>query len=146
MGCKKQGVKNRVIVNQKEKRPGCIFSFMHPDFCNPYFGPFFPGSKQEQWMQIDWTSTFKWSFFIEPSLDGSSKNQKSCFFLLGLKYTLRTCFEPKTFLSKSYPELSNQVLSFLACQICQQLQVHLPHIFFQLFDLWWSSLDIINDF
>ena len=27
MGCKKQGTKNRVIVMQKEKRPGCFFSF-----------------------------------------------------------------------------------------------------------------------
>ena len=28
----------------------------------------------------------KWPFFIETSLDGSGKNQKSWFFLLGLKY------------------------------------------------------------
>ena len=48
MGCKMQGAKNRVIVVQKEKRPGCFFSFwitmtlfLHPAFCNPYFGPFF---------------------------------------------------------------------------------------------------------
>ena len=27
MGCKKQGAKNRVIVIQKEKKPGCLFSF-----------------------------------------------------------------------------------------------------------------------
>ena len=32
------------------------------------------------------TICFKWSFFIAPGLDG---NQKSWFFLLGLKYTLR---------------------------------------------------------
>ena len=53
----------------------------------------------------------KWTFFIEPSLDGSGKNQKSWFFLLGLKYTLRTSFESKKFLLKSCPELSNQILS-----------------------------------
>ena len=45
------------------------------------------------------------------------KIKKSWFFLLGLKYTLRTCFDSKKFLSKSCPELSNQVLSFSACQI-----------------------------
>ena len=50
-------------------------------------------------------------------LDGSGKNQKSWFFLLGLKYTLRTCFESKKFLAKSCPEQNNEVLSFSACQI-----------------------------
>ena len=40
----------------------------------------------------------KWSFFIKASLDGSGKNKKSWFFLLGLKYTLRTCFESIKFL------------------------------------------------
>ena len=38
-------------------------------------------------------------------------------FLLGFKYTLRTCFESKNFLPKSCPELSNQVLSFSEGQI-----------------------------
>jgi len=27
MGCKKQGTKNRVIVTQKEKKQGYVFSF-----------------------------------------------------------------------------------------------------------------------
>ena len=27
MGCKKQGAKNRVIIIQKEKKPGCFLSF-----------------------------------------------------------------------------------------------------------------------
>ena len=45
------------------------------------------------------------------------KIKKSYFFLLGLKYTLRTCFESKNFLPKSCPELSNQVLSSSASQI-----------------------------
>ena len=40
MGCKQEGAKNRVIVIQKEKRPGCL-CFLHPAFCNPYFGPNF---------------------------------------------------------------------------------------------------------
>ena len=29
MGCKKQGAKNRAIVIQKEKIPGCLFSFWY---------------------------------------------------------------------------------------------------------------------
>jgi hypothetical protein len=40
-GCK---IKNRVIVIQKEKRPGCLFSFritmalfLHPIFWTPFF-------------------------------------------------------------------------------------------------------------
>ena len=45
----------------------------------------------------DHNCPIKWSCFIEPGLDGSGKNQKPCFFLLGLKYTLRTCFESKKF-------------------------------------------------
>ena len=42
----------------------------------------------------------------------SGKNIFFRFFLLGLKYTLRTCFESVNFLPKSCSELSNQVLSF----------------------------------
>ena len=50
MDLKKQGAKNRVIVIQKEKKPGCLFSFLQV-FCNlllsaPYFGlDFFQGHK-----------------------------------------------------------------------------------------------------
>jgi hypothetical protein len=47
----------------------------------------------------------KWQFFTETGFAGSGKNPKSEFFLLGLKYTLRTCFDSKKFLSKSCPEL-----------------------------------------
>ena len=42
------GCKNRVIVFQKEKEPGCFFSFwitmilfLHPALCTPYFGQIF---------------------------------------------------------------------------------------------------------
>ena len=59
----------------------------------------------------------KWPCARNTCRSGSDGNQKSWVFLLGLKYTLRTCFESKKFLSKSCPELSNQVLSFSACQI-----------------------------
>ena len=48
---------------------------------------------------------------------GSGKNKKSSFFLLGLKITLRTCFESNNFSSNSCPELSNQVLSFSEGQL-----------------------------
>ena len=66
-----------------------------------------------------YTKTFnKVGFLSRTGLEGSGKNTKSGFFLLGLKYTLRTCFKSKKFLLKSCPELSNQVLSFSACQIC----------------------------
>ena len=60
----------------------------------------------------------KWPFARDTGWSESGKNKKSWFFLLGLKYTLRTCFQSKKFLLKSFPELSNQVLSFSACQIC----------------------------
>ena len=54
--------------------------------------------------------TLKWPCARNTGRSGSGKNQKSWFFLLALKYTLRTSFEPKKFLLKSCPELSNQVL------------------------------------
>ena len=60
--------------------------------------------------------TLKWSFARDTGWSGSGKNKKSWFFLLGLKYTLRTCFESKNFSSNSCPELSNQAHSFSACQ------------------------------
>ena len=60
---------------------------------------------------------FKWRIFSQPGKIRTGKNEKYLFFLLGLKYTLRTCFESKNFSSNSCPELSNQVLSFSACQI-----------------------------
>jgi hypothetical protein len=59
----------------------------------------------------------KWQIFSQKSSEGSGKNKKSGFFLLGLKYNLRTCFDTINFLPTSCPELSNQVLSFSACQI-----------------------------
>ena len=65
------------------------------------------------------TISFKWRIFSQPGKIGTGKNTKSLFFLLGLKFTLRTCFESKNFSSNSCPELSNQLLSFSACQIWQ---------------------------
>jgi hypothetical protein len=60
---------------------------------------------------------FKWRILSQPTKIGSGKNKKSLFFLLGLKITLRTCFECNNFSSNSCPELSNKVLSFSEGQI-----------------------------
>ena len=51
------------------------------------------------------------------STEQSGKNEKKKFYLMGFKFTSRTCFESKNFLPKSCPELSNQVLSFSEGQI-----------------------------
>ena len=59
----------------------------------------------------------KWRILSQPGRKGSGKNRKKIFCLLGLKITLRTCFESNNFLSNSCPELSNQVLSFSEGQI-----------------------------
>ena len=56
-------------------------------------------------------------FSVGQSQSKVVKIKKSEFFLLGLNYTLRTCFESKNFLPKSCPELSNQELSFSEGQI-----------------------------
>ena len=64
------------------------------------------------------------------------KIKKSGFFLLGLKYTLRTCFESKNFLPKFCSELSNQILSFSVCQIYYiVVSSSCTAISFQLFDI-----------
>ena len=60
---------------------------------------------------------FKWRILSQPTKIESGKNKKSLFFLLGLKITLRTCFESNRFSSNFCPELSNQVLSFSEGQI-----------------------------
>ena len=39
----------------------------------------------------------KWPIFRQADKIGTGKNKKSLFFLLGLKYTLRACFESKGF-------------------------------------------------
>ena len=41
-----------------------------------------------------------WRIFSRTSTEQSGKNKKSAFFLLGLKYTLRTCFDTINFLPK----------------------------------------------
>ena len=84
----------------------------------------------KQCYQMRASVSFKWPCARNTGRSGSGKNQKSWFFLLGLKYTLRTCFESKKFLSKSCPELSNQVLSFSEGQIYLINWVRLPDNFF----------------
>ena len=63
-------------------------------------------------------------FFIEPGLDESGKNQKSWFFLLCLKYTLRKCFDSKIL---SVAEQSgNQFLSSPNLLVVGKLKNWLP--------------------
>ena len=54
---------------------------------------------------------FKWRIFSQPGKIGTGKNTKSLFFLLALKYTLRTCFESKNFLLKSSEQSGTQFFS-----------------------------------
>ena len=55
--------------------------------------------------------TLSGGFWVPQARSKLVKNIFFWFFLLGLKYTLRTYFESKNFLPKSCSELSNQVLS-----------------------------------
>ena len=64
------------------------------------------------------------------------KIKKSRFFLLGLKYTLRTCFKSKNILLKSCPELSNQVhTQFFSLSNLLVVSKACAMIRFQLFDI-----------
>ena len=116
------------------------------NFCNGYLSLlyfcFLPYNAWSDFSHMVWMESCKWLYFLKQSPQlficmqlvecrlclkwrilsrkgkiGNGKNTKYFFFLLGLKDTLRTCFEPKNFLSNSCPELSNQQLSFSACQI-----------------------------
>ena len=53
--------------------------------------------------QSHFMSWLKWRILSRTSKIGSGKNTKYFFFLLGLKYTLRTCFETKNFFVKFLP-------------------------------------------
>ena len=64
-----------------------------------------------------WIFNLSGKFSVRHAQSKVVKVKKSGLFLLGLKYNLRTCFESKKVLPKSCPELSNQLLSFSACQI-----------------------------
>ena len=81
----------------------------------------------------------------QTSTEGSGKKNFFWFFLLGLKYTLRTCFEFKNFAEiLSWAEQSGtQVFSLSNLVLVSDSCAAIP---FQLFDIWWSSLDIINYF
>jgi hypothetical protein len=74
--------------------------------------------RSKLWLcQVFWAAKcVKWSFFREASLDGSGKNKKFWFFLLGLKFFSQ----------------SNSSSSAAQC--------------FQLIEIWWSILHITNDF
>ena len=90
---------------------------------------------------------FKWPIFSQTGKIGTDKNTKYLFFLLGLKYSLSTCFEHKKVLSNSCPELRYQVHHFSVCKISIVSKSGLEFFFFfQILDNWMSSLDIMNDF
>jgi hypothetical protein len=72
----------------------------------------------------------KWWILSQTGAEGNGKNLKIWIFRLGLKYTLRTCFESKNFFPKSCPELINQVLSFSEGPIYLINWVRLPDNFF----------------
>ena len=71
------------------------------------------------WLPVGATCflTLSGPFWVRQAQREVVKIKKSWFFLLGIKYTLRTCFESKNFLPNYCPELSNQVLSFSEGQI-----------------------------
>ena len=78
---------------------------------------------------------FKWRIFSQTSTEKSGKNKQFW------------CFESNFFLSKSCPELSNQVhTQFFRRSNLLEVWSLCATIGFQLFDIWWSSLDKINDF
>ena len=78
---------------------------------------------------------------------GSGKNQKSWFFLLGLKYTFRTCFDT---MNKLFAEIlywaEKSGTQFFSLSNLHIVSNACATIRFQLFDIWWSSLNKINDF
>ena len=85
--------------------------------------------------------SLKRQIFSQISSEGSGK-KKIWIFPTGLEVHL----ESKFFLLKSCTELSNQVLSFSVCQICQQFQKGVRESVFNFFDIRWSRLNRINDF
>ena len=81
-------------------------------------------------------SQWSWRIFSH-----TSSKESFFFFLLGLNYTLKTCFESKTFLPKSCPELSNQVLSFQ--KLKKTPQPVLPYFTLYTFNFAFSQFSIL---
>ena len=83
-------------------------------------------------------------FYVRQAQTEVVKIKKSGFFLLGLKNTLRTCFDTINFLPKSCPELRYSV--FQPAKFTILVLSSCAAISFQLFDIRWSNLDKIDDF
>ena len=126
-------------------------SILRPKFST--FSRFF----HSKYLEINIRIVFKWRNLSQTGKIGSGKNTKYFLFLLGLKYTLRTCFESKIFLSNSFPELSNQQFSFSTLHFIKldftfycaglasnrfQVQIQLGGFFSFIFfeDLFWRFL------
>ena len=115
--------KNRKIMTDAERAelPSSLFLLSGSNFLRRGMVWF------SRWILFEWIIILtiigkpplriKWRILSRISSEQSGKNEFFGIFLLGFKYTLRTCFESKNFLPKSCPELSNQVLSFSEGQI-----------------------------
>ena len=95
-------------------------------------------------LMTSWGRFFSGGFSVRQEQRKVVENKKSGFFLLSLKYTLRTCFDTINFLPKSCPELRYSVFqpvkfTILVLSSCVAIS-------FQLFDIRWSNLDKIDDF
>ena len=81
---------------QKTRVPGCLFSFwitmtlffLHPAFCNPYFGPFFQGHKpthvfKTRIVGADWLGKWVDGYFVQ-----KENPSARCFFCIiwGIKF------------------------------------------------------------
>ena len=88
---------------------------------------------------------FKWSFFSQAGLEGSGKNPKSGFFYWAWITPWGHVLSLKTF--RQIPALSWAIRYsvFQPAKFASTLQKLLA-TFFQIFDIWWSILDIMDDF
>ena len=104
-----------------------------------------PAINNSSHYDADFCSLLKWSFFIEAGLDGSGKNKKSDFsywawstpwgHVLSLK---SFCWNPVLSWAIRYSVFQRVKFGNSSSSSATQ--------FFQLFDIWLSSLDILNDF
>ena len=80
----------------------------------------------------------------QTGIEGSGKNKKSRFFLLGLMYILRTSFKSK--ISKILPWAEQSGTQIFSLSNLLVVSSSCAALFFQHFDIWWSTLGIIDNF
>ena len=76
-----------------------------------------------------------------PCKIGSGRNEKNIFSPLGFEYTMRTCFESKNFF-KFLPWAEQSATQLFSLSSLTKTAGY----FFQFLDIWWSSLDVMDDF